>query len=108
MTRALWGVFTSGEFVSEQAHSRQATRPFDSPLRLGLQKGDEFIRRPEVPLTKIRGDDSLNRFQFLTRIGPHVHLGGGETAMAQPQRNLPDVLCCLQDDHGGGMSENVR
>lgn len=71
-----------GEFDSEQARSWRATRPFDSPLRFGFQKGDEFIGRPEFPLTKMRGDDSLNRFQLLPGISPHVYLGGGETAMA--------------------------
>ncbi len=108
LTPALWGVLTYGEFNSEQARSWRATRPFDAPLRPGFQKSDEFIGRSEFPLAKMRGNDSLNRFQLLTWIGPHVHVGGGETAMAQPQRKLPDVLCCRQDDHGGGKSENVR
>jgi hypothetical protein len=43
-----------------------------------------------------------------SRLARTVHLGGGQLAVAEPQRDLSDIVRSLEHDHGAGMSEHMR
>ena len=76
---SLWGLREAGR------HEHDRSRPFGSPLRLGLQERKEFVRRPEPTLAKTRRQHRLNGFELFTGIGTDVNFGGRQIAMAQPQ-----------------------
>jgi hypothetical protein len=59
-TRALWGVFSNGEWHRKKGVLYTKPRPFDSPLRLDLQKGEQFVRRSELALAKTWRHDRLD------------------------------------------------
>ncbi len=84
-----------------------ASHPFDSPLRLALQNREQFVGRPELALAKARWHDRFDGLQLFSRVGPNVDLRRGQIAVPQPQRDFPDVLRCLQHDHGAGVSQHV-
>src|SRR5947209_5866505 len=56
----------------------------------------------------MRWNDRRQGIELLRRIATRVDLGGRQSGMTQPQRHLPDVLCCLQNDHRAGVPEHVR
>ena len=56
----LWGVFSNGEWHSKKGVLYAKPRPFDSPLRLDLQKGEQFVRRSELALAKTWRHDRLD------------------------------------------------
>src|ERR1700756_866254 len=58
-TPALWGVFSNGEWHSKKGVLYTKPRRFDSPLRLDLQKGEQFVRRSELALAKTWRHDRL-------------------------------------------------
>src|SRR5271169_2185516 len=104
---ALWGVFSNGEWSSKKGVPYTKPRPFDSPLRLDLQKGEQFVRRLELALAKAWRHDRLDSLQLLSRIGSNVDFRSGQITMPQPQRNFSNVFCCLQYDHCTGMPKHV-
>ena len=84
------------------------SRPFDSPLTLGLQKREQFIRRPKLSSAKAWRNNRLYSLQLLGRIGPNVNFGGRQITVPQPQRNFSNVLSCLEHHHCAGMAQDVR
>src|SRR5271169_7243659 len=60
ITAALWGVFSNGEWHSKKGVPYTKPRPFDSPLRLDLQKGEQLVRRSELALAKTWRHDRLD------------------------------------------------
>jgi hypothetical protein len=86
---------------------RGASRPFDSPLKLGFQKRRQFVGRPELALSKTGRHNRLDRFQLFCRISANVDLRRGQTAVPQPEGDFADVLGCLQHDHGTGVPKYV-
>jgi len=74
---------------------RVASRPLNSPLRLGLQKREQFVRRAELALAKARRYNRFNGLELFGRISSNVDLRRGQIAVPQPQRDFPDVLRCL-------------
>jgi len=54
----LWGV------GRQKGMLRVASRPFNSPLRLGLQKREQFVRRAELALAKARRYNRFNGFEL--------------------------------------------
>ena len=85
----LWGV------GRQKGMLRVASRPLNSPLRLGLQKREQFVRRAELALAKARRYNRFNGLELFGRISSNVDLRRGQIAVPQPQRDFPDVLRCL-------------
>ena len=103
----LWGVFSNGEWDGKRACCTTASRPFDSPLRFGLQQGQQFVGRPELAFAEARWHNCFDSLQFFGRIGSNVDFRRGQITVPQPQGDFPDVLGCLQHDHCAGMAKDV-
>src|ERR1039457_6657804 len=85
LTHVLWGVFSNGELgVRRACCNVSARRPFDSPLRFGLQEGEQFVGSPKLALPKARRHDRFDGLQFLGGISPNVNFRGGQTSVTQP------------------------
>ena len=69
-----------------------ASCPFDSPLRLALQKREQFVGRPKLALAKARWHNRFDGLQLFGRIGPNVDFRRGQVTVPQPQGDFPDVL----------------
>ena len=95
----LWGV------DDKKGMLHAASRCFDSPLRLALQKGEQFVWRSELAFAEARGHNCFNGLQFFSRISANVDLRCGQITVPQPERDFSNVLRGLQHDHGAGMSE---
>jgi hypothetical protein len=56
------------------------------------------------------GELAATRFhgvELLCRIATRVDFSGRQIGVPQPQRQLTDVLCCLEDDHRACVPEYV-
>ena len=73
----------------------RASLPFDSPLRLALQKREQFVGRPEPPFAKAGRQDRFDGFQLFRRIGSDVDFRRDQITVPQPQGDFADVLRCL-------------
>jgi hypothetical protein len=85
----LWGV------GRQKGMLRVASHPLSSPLRLGLQKREQFVRRAELALAKARRYNRFDGLELFGRISSNVDLRRSQIAVPQPQRDFPDVLRCL-------------
>ena len=54
----------------------EATRPFDSPLRLCFQQCDQLVRWSKRPLPQMGRNDGLNGLQFFSGISAGIDLSG--------------------------------
>src|ERR1035441_2398036 len=105
--RALWGVFSYGEWGHRRACCNKASCPLCSPLRLSLQKSQQFVGRPELALAEARWHNRFDGLQLFGRIGANVDLRRGQVTVPQPQGDFPDVLRRLKDDHCAGMAKHI-
>src|SRR5215831_20761693 len=78
-----------------KGHAHSASRPFDSPLRLALQKREQFVGWLELALTEARWHNRFDGFQLFSRIGPDVDLRRGQVTVSQPQGYFPECLSSL-------------
>ena len=62
----------------------------------------------EAAASQRERSDRCERFQLFRRIGPKIHLGGLDAAVAEPESNLPDVVCCLEHPHRTAVPQGVR
>ena len=69
-----------------------ASRPFDSPLRLALQKREQFVGRPEPPFAKAGRHDRFDGLQLFRGIGSDVDFRRDQITVTQPQGDFADVL----------------
>jgi Transposase zinc-binding domain len=77
-------IFFSG--VERQRGVPQAvSRPFDSPLRVALQKREQFVGWPEPALAEAGRHNRFNGLQLFSRVGSNVNLRRGQTTVPQPQ-----------------------
>jgi hypothetical protein len=67
-----------------KGHVSQGVMPFDSPLRLGLQQGEEFIGRPELAFAQAWRHNRFDSLQLFGGIGSNVDLRGGQVTVPQP------------------------
>jgi len=102
--RALWGVFSNGEWTARGHAAQRHHALFDSPLRFGLEQGQQFVGRPELAFAEARWHNRFDGLQLLGRIGSNVDFRRGQITVPQPQGDFPDVLRCLQHDHCAGMA----
>src|SRR2546426_3412630 len=96
--RALWEVFPNGECACRKDAQRWATRPSDSPLRFGLEQGDESVRWFKRPPAQMRRHDRLNGLEFFRRIGASVNFRSGQITVSQPEGDLANIVGGLKYD----------
>src|SRR5690348_2632920 len=62
--RALWGVFSNGEPGGQKGMLHMPSCPFYSPLRLSLQKCQQFVGSLEFALAQIRRHNRFDGLQL--------------------------------------------
>jgi hypothetical protein len=77
-SNSLWGV------GRQKGMPHVAVRPFDSPLSLALQQGEQFVRRPELALAKARRHNRLDGLQLFGRVSANIDFRRGQIAVPQP------------------------
>lgn len=55
----------------------------------------------------MRWHDRITGLQLFGGIGAEIDFRGGEIAVPEPERDLPDILGGVEDDHRTGMAQDV-
>ncbi len=69
-----------------------ASRPLDSPLRLALQKREQFVGRTKLAFAKAGWHDRFNGLELFRGISSDVDFRRDQITMPQPQGDFADVL----------------
>jgi hypothetical protein len=76
----------------------------DSTLCWSFQRGDKLVRRAEPALAERRRGDRVDGIEFLRRIGAGIDFGGLNAGMTEPQRDFPDIVGGLENNHRTGVA----
>ena len=81
----LMGSIFFGGVERQRGVLQAVSRPFDSPLRVALQKREQFVGWPEPALAEAGRHNRFNGLQLFSRVGSNLNLRRGQTTVPQPQ-----------------------